>query len=56
MDFFKEYNEVLKAMEEGYNAPSAGSYEPLTDEEQEALTDKQIEKWQEKAFAEYSKH
>lgn len=47
-DFFKEYNEVLKAMEEGYNAPSAGSYEPLTDEEQEALTDKQIEKWENK--------
>lgn len=47
-DFFKEYNEVLKAMETGYNAASAGDYEPLTDEEQEALTDKQIEKWETK--------
>lgn len=47
-DFFTEYNEVLKAMETGYNAASAGDYEPLTDEEQEALTDKQIEKWETK--------
>ncbi len=47
-DFFKEYNEVMKAMEEAYNAASAGDYEPLTDEEMEAMTDKQIEKWETK--------
>ncbi len=47
-DFFTEYNEVLKGMEEAYNAASAGNYEPLTDEEQEELTDKQIEKWENK--------
>ena len=47
-DFFKEYNELMKAMETGYNAASAGDYEPLTDEEMEAMTDKQIEKWETK--------
>ncbi len=47
-DFFTEYNEVMKAMEEAYNAASAGDYEPLTDEEMESLTDKQIEKWETK--------
>lgn len=47
-NFFKEYNELMKGMEEAYNAASAGSYEPLTDEEMEAMTDKQIEKWEDK--------
>jgi flagellar hook-associated protein 2 len=30
-----------------YNAESADGYEPLTDEEMEAMTDKQIEDWEE---------
>ncbi len=47
-DFFKEYNELMKGMESAYNAASAGDYEPLTDEEMEAMTDKQIEKWETK--------
>ncbi len=47
-DFFKEYNELMKGMEEAFNAASAGDYEPLTDEEMEAMTDKQIEKWETK--------
>lgn len=47
-DFFKEYNTLMREMEVAYNAPSAGSYEPLTDEEMEDLTDKQIEKWETK--------
>ena len=47
-EFFTEYNEVLKSMEEAFNAASAGDYEPLTDEEMEAMTDKQIEKWETK--------
>ena len=47
-DFFKEYNEVMKGMQESYNAASAGDYEPLTEEEMESMTDKQIEKWEKK--------
>lgn len=47
-DFLGKYNELLKEMDTAYNADSAGSYEPLTDEEKEDLTDKQIEKWEQK--------
>lgn len=45
---FKEYNELIKAMDEAYNAASAKGYEPLTSEEKEAMTDDEIEKWEEK--------
>ncbi len=47
-DFIKEYNELMTEMYTKYNAPSAGSYEPLTEEEEEALSEKQVEKWEEK--------
>lgn len=47
-DFFKEYNELMKGMEEAYNAASAGDYKPLTEEEENEMTDKQIEKWENK--------
>ena len=45
-DFFKEYNELMKEMSTKYNAASAGDYEPLTEEEEEQLSDKQQEKWE----------
>ena len=35
-------------MTASYNAASASDYEPLTDEEKEAMTDSQIEKWEDK--------
>lgn len=47
-DFFKEYNALIKEMDELYNAGTAKGYEPLTDEEKDAMTDKEIEKWEEK--------
>lgn len=47
-DFFKDYNELIKSMDEAYNATSASGYEPLTDEEKESMTDDQIEKWEQK--------
>ncbi len=47
-DFFSTYNELIKAMDTAYNAPSARQYEPLTDDEKEAMTDSQIEKWETK--------
>lgn len=45
-DFFKEYNELMTEMSTKYNAASAGDYEPLTEEEEDELSDKQIEKWE----------
>lgn len=47
-DFFKEYNELIKEMEKLYNADSAKGYEPLTDDEKEALSDDEVEKWETK--------
>lgn len=47
-DFFKSYNELIKGMDSAYNAASSSGYEPLTDEEKEAMTDDQIEKWEKK--------
>lgn len=47
-DFLKEYNALMKEMDELFNADSAKGYEPLTDEEKEAMGDKEIEKWEEK--------
>jgi len=47
-DFFKEYNELIIEMDKLYNADSAKGYEPLTDEEKEAMSEKEIEKWEEK--------
>lgn len=47
-DFLKEYNEVINNMGKSYNADSAKGYEPLTDEQKEAMTEKQIEDWEEK--------
>lgn len=46
--FLKEYNELIKEMDTLYNAKSAKGYEPLTDDEKEAMTDKEIEKWEQK--------
>ena len=44
--FFKEYNELMTEMYTKYNAASAGDYEPLTEEEEEELSETQIEKWE----------
>lgn len=47
-DFLTEYNTVINEMDKLYNADSAGDYEPLTDEEKEAMSETEIEKWEEK--------
>lgn len=47
-NFFKEYNAIINEMDSLYNAPSSKGYEPLTDDERDALSDKEIEKWEEK--------
>ena len=46
--FLKEYNEIVNEMDKLYNAESAGSYQPLTDEEKEALSESEIEKYEQK--------
>ena len=47
-NFLKEYNELINEMDKLYNAESAKGYEPLTDEEKEAMSEKEVEKWEEK--------
>ena len=47
-NFLKEYNELINEMDKLYNADSAKGYEPLTDEEKDAMSEKEIEKWEEK--------
>lgn len=47
-DFIKEYNEVMNSMTKSFNAASAKGYEPLTDEQMEVMTEKQIEDWEDK--------
>ena len=46
--FLKEYNELINEMDKLYNAESSKGYEPLTDEEKDAMNEKDIEKWEEK--------
>ncbi|MFT4144599.1 MAG: flagellar filament capping protein FliD [Mobilitalea sp.] len=46
--FITGYNELLKEMNETYGAASAKGYDPLTDEQKEAMTDTQIENWESK--------
>ena len=47
-DFLSEYNSLINSMTSSYNAESAKDYEPLTDEEKESMSEKEIEKWEEK--------
>ncbi len=46
--FLKEYNELMNAMEASYNAPTSKGYEPLTDDEKDSMSDKEVEKWENK--------
>lgn len=46
--FFKEYNALINEIDSKYNAASSKGYEPLTDEEKEAMSDDEIEKWEKK--------
>ena len=46
--FIKEYSTLINEMDKLYNADSAKGYEPLTDEEKEAMSDSAIEEWEDK--------
>jgi len=47
-NFFKEYNALINQMDKFYNADSAKEYEPLLDEEKEAMSESEIEEWETK--------
>lgn len=47
-NFLKEYNEIINEMDKLYNADAAKGYEPLTDEEKEALSESEAEKYEDK--------
>lgn len=47
-DFLSQYNEVVNYLQTQYNADSSKGYEPLTDDEKSQMTDKQVEKWEQK--------
>ncbi len=47
-DFFKSYNELVNGIDKSYNAAAAKDMMPLTDDEKEAMSESEIEKWEEK--------
>ena len=47
-DFVKEYNSLIKEMNALYNADRAKDYEPLTSDEKENMSEKEIEEWEQK--------
>ena len=47
-NFLKEYNSIINEMDKLYNADSASKLEPLTDDEKDALSDKEVEKYEKK--------
>lgn len=47
-NFLTDYNSLINEMDKLYNAETAKGYEPLTDEEKEAMSEKEIEKWEQK--------
>lgn len=47
-DFLTEYNTLINEMTKLYNADSSYGYDPLTDDEKDAMSDAEIEKWETK--------
>ncbi len=47
-DFLTSYNSIINEMSKLYNADSSYGYDPLTDEEKDAMSDTEIEKWETK--------
>lgn len=46
--FIKEYSSLVNEMDKLYNAESADSYKMLTSEEKEAMSDEEVEEWENK--------
>ena len=47
-DFLKEYNSIINEVDKLYNADSAKGYEPLTDDEKDAMSESEAEKYETK--------
>ena len=47
-DFVEQYNSALSEMNKYYYADSARGYDPLTDDQKEAMSDEEVEKWETK--------
>jgi flagellar hook-associated protein 2 len=47
-DFLSQYNALINEMTSLYNADSAKGYDPLTDDEKDAMSDTEIETWETK--------
>lgn len=47
--FVSDYNDLLKSLQDKVTEERYRDYEPLTSEQKETLSDKQIERWEEKA-------
>lgn len=47
-EFITEYNSILSEMNTKYNAASAKDYDVLTDDEKKAMSDDEVEKWNDK--------
>ncbi|MDE5907472.1 MAG: flagellar filament capping protein FliD [Lachnospiraceae bacterium] len=47
-NFITEYSALINEMDKLYNAESAKGYEPLTDDEKQAMSESEIEKWESK--------
>lgn len=45
-DFISEYNELINEMDKLYNADSARKYNMLSEEEKDAMTDDEVEQWE----------
>ena len=50
-NFVNDYNEMIEMINKARTEETNRDYAPLTDAQKEAMTDKQIEKWEEKAKA-----
>lgn len=46
--FINQYSELINEMDASYNAESSKGYDPLTNEEKEAMSEGDIEKWEKK--------
>ena len=44
-EFVTQYNSILKEMNTLYNAESARKYDVLTDDQKDAMSDEEVEKW-----------
>ena len=47
-NMIKEYNDLMKEFAKLYNADAAKKYKMLTDDEKDAMSDKEVEAWEEK--------